>query len=80
MPITTIYRAYVYIPQDVYERVGHTKGYDQCSLAISKRADRSGQNAYSEVEEWAEYSNKQAAEDFCTAWHNAILSYKREPT
>lgn len=61
MTVTAIYRASVGIPEDVWHHLGHTSTYDRAVLAATKGAVASGQNSYSDVEEWAEFHTIEAA-------------------
>lgn len=61
MSISTIYRVSVDIPEAVYREFGHTAEYEiKCSDATKGNVS-AGQNACSDVEEWAEfYTYKEA--------------------
>jgi hypothetical protein len=59
--ITTIYRVSVDIPEDVYREFGLTREYEQMCFTACRGAMSSGENAYSEIEVWAEFHNKQDA-------------------
>lgn len=79
--ITTIHRATVDVPDDVYDRFGHTKEYSQfthvallgmCTSVVS------GSNNYDHEQQWMESMRRQDCEDFINRWHNRILQWQEE--
>jgi hypothetical protein len=57
MTITKIYRVSVEISDAVYREFGDSQEYERKSIEATKGSLASGQNAYSEVEVWAEFYN-----------------------
>jgi hypothetical protein len=74
--ISTIFKATVTIPDDVWVRFGHTKEFENVGLAASAYVEVSGQNAYAEVTEWGEAPTLRQCEDFINHWHNWILQWE----
>lgn len=59
--ITNYWRVSVDVPQEVWERFGHAKAYGEEVMAATKGSLNSGSNAYSDVEEWAEFCTEKEA-------------------
>ncbi len=76
--ISTIHRAEVRIPDDVYDAVGHTQAYRTVSESASRIVEVSGQNAYSSTFEWGEAPTRRQCEDFIGHWHNWILQWQEQ--
>lgn len=76
--IFTIHRAEVRIPENVWQRFGHTKEYETFSLFTGGDVGSSGQDRYSEVTEWAEDVNYEACVEFVNRWHNRIIQWEAE--
>lgn len=74
--ISTVHRAEVRVPEDVFRRFGRTPKYDEVSGRASSYVAASGQSAYDEVIEWGEAPTRQACEDFINFWHNWILLWQ----
>jgi hypothetical protein len=55
MTISTIYRVCVETNEMIYREYGHTPEYSRKVSAATEGSIMSGQNSYSNVEEWAEY-------------------------
>lgn len=74
--ISTIYRGSVTVPQHLHNRFGHTTEYSTFSAATSSMANvaASGQNAYGEVEEWAEDSDRACVEFWVSQWEAFLAS------
>jgi hypothetical protein len=66
--IYPIYHAAVTVPDAVHEKYGHTREYEQHSLAASHLVELSGTDAYSEVVEWGEAPTREACEAFVASW------------
>jgi hypothetical protein len=62
MSITTIYHVSVETHEDVWLKFGHTNEYERKVLEATAGSVSSGQNAYSGVEEWAEFHTREDAE------------------
>lgn len=77
--ISTIYRATVRVPMEVYEAFGHTREYDVRFSQIATRANvgASGQDAYSDVYVWAEDSSRTCVENFAAEWELFIAELQR---
>ena len=71
-----VYTATVTIPNDVYEMFGHLPCYEQVVVRTTSTALHSGQNSYSEVEEWAEYHSQIEAQAFIDAWELQIEEWR----
>lgn len=70
--IATIYRASVEVPDHVYRPFGHSREYELRSSQLSGIVDASGSNSYSEVEEWAESTERSAVEKWVAGWETFI--------
>lgn len=77
--ISTIYRAEVKVPNNVYEQFGRTTEYEMRSAQISGRTHvaASGQDSYSAVYEWAEDSSCQCVENWAAEWELFIAELER---
>lgn len=77
--IATIYHATVTVPDDVYDRFGHTPEYRIFERAATQGMDNShhsGQDSYSHCEEWLESLVREDCEEFINRWHNQILRWQ----
>lgn len=77
--ISTIYRASVDVPAYLYAKYGETREYDMKSAQFSSAANvaKSGQNSYSEVEEWAEDSSRACVENWAAMWEMYLAELAR---
>lgn len=77
--ISCVHRAEVEIPEDVWQRFGHTEEYKQASYAAHKGLSGSGgQDRYAGVIEWFEGPTRNACEVFINRWHNRILQWQHK--
>ncbi len=77
--ISTICRAEVQVPDDVFERFGHLKEYETFSYSVTSRLKgASGQDRYAEVIEWFEGPTYFQCEEFINRWHNQILQWQSQ--
>lgn len=77
--ISTIYRAEVQVPTELFEKFGNTATYDVRSAQISRKCNvaASGQDSYSDVFEWAEDSSRTCVENFAAEWELYINEMRR---
>lgn len=76
--ISTIHRAEVRVPEDVYQRFGHLPDYNRVALIAAKAVERSGQNTYAEPIEWGEAPTRMQCVTFINVWHNWILQWQEQ--
>ena len=72
--ISTIYRASVDVPNHLYTEYGDTQEFSTKSAVFSGAASvaSSGENAYGDVEEWAEDSDRHCVERWARMWEEYI--------
>lgn len=78
MPVTATYRAEVAIPDKVWECYHNTAAYSLKQHLYSKGSKRLGFAYFPQLVEWADFATERDAQDFCAAWHNAILKWESE--
>ncbi len=77
--ISTIHRATFTVPDDVYDRFGHTEEYERFTHVATLGMDTSvvsGSNNYAHEEQWLESLRRQDCEEFINRWHNRILRWQ----
>ena len=79
--IITIHRAVVDVPDDVFERFGHTQEYGRFIHQATFGADTSsgsGANSYAHEEQWLESMQRTDCMNFINNWHNKILQWQEQ--
>lgn len=78
--LATIYRATVTVPDDVYDRLGHTEEYRRFAESTvflgMCTSIHSGANNYGHEERWLESLDRKDAVEFINRWHNRILQWQ----
>lgn len=77
MPYHVVVRAYIIVPDEVYEAFGHTPEYERFSLSVSHAAATAGRDTYANVEENAEFSIVAEAQKWERAWKEQIAEWER---
>jgi hypothetical protein len=68
-----IYRGSVTVPIKLYEAIGHLPAYDQQALTAARVCSgATGQNSYSQIEEWCEGPDRAECEAFVAHWSKFI--------
>lgn len=77
--ISTIYRATVEVPYYLYAKYGDTPEYATKSAQFKTAAnvDAAGQDAYGDVEEWAEDSSRERVENWAAMWEGYVTELAR---